>query len=126
LDTRDLHGGGRRKIRGLRRRPFTLHEIERTPDRPGLYLLYNKRKKPIYVGSAGKAKKPANGEKPRGVRSRLRDEYYQRGDARTVPRKIHLAEKAAFFDVQLNNRVYENRERERRLKRQLKPQFNLK
>lgn len=101
-----------------------MHEIERTPDKAGLYVLFSKRKKPIYVGSAGKAK--PNGEKPRGVRSRLRDEYYQRGDARTVEGKDKLAEKAAYFDVKLNNRVYENREEERRLKRQLKPEFNLK
>lgn len=124
MDTRDT-SSPRRKIRDIRRRPFTLHEIERTPDKPGLYLLYSKQKKPIYVGSAGKAKL-VKGEKPRGVRSRLRDEYYLRGDARTVPGKDKLAEKAAFFDVQLNNRVFENREKERKLKRQLKPEFNLR
>lgn len=97
----------------------------KTRNRPARYAFFSRRKKLIYTGSAGLERQKKK-EEERGVRDRLIDHYYERGDHRTVPGKMGLSKEAAFFDVQYGKSVYDNRQTERELKQKLKPKFNVK
>jgi len=99
----------------------------KTRNKPASYALFSRRKKLIYTGSAGldETKRQKKKEEERGVRDRLIDHYYERGDHRTVPGKMDLSKEVEFFDVRYG-KVYDNRQTERELKQKLKPKFNKK
>jgi hypothetical protein len=85
---------------------------------PGSYKFYDKKNKPIYTGSSKQLgpKKLDGGQIDNKHPGRLLDEFYRRGDVRTVPGKSEMIKKAKKFDVQYGNNIYDNRERERQEK----------
>lgn len=87
--------------------PFTLRNIKALPEgRPGVYFFYDNHGNRIYTGSAAE----------RGVKARLEDTFYKRGDYATIPAKRELRKKIAKVDIQWGKNVYDNREIEMKKK----------
>jgi len=118
-DRRRLYGGSRLRqpvgkaalrFKQPRRMPFTLRNIKALPEgRPGVYYFYDKDGNRIYTGSAAE----------RGVKARLEDTFYKRGDYATIPKKRELRKKIAKVDIQWGKNVYDNREIELKQKQGL-------
>jgi len=89
-----------------------MKHIVNLPERPGRYTLLDAKDKKLYHGSS------------KNLRRRLEDEKRRRGDVRTVPGKMKLIDKAAKMEIEENNDVWENREREWKAKKGLP--YNLK
>jgi len=93
------------ETRGIRRRAFTLENVETLENQPGVYQLYDDRGKLLYSGSS------------KEIRRRLTDTIYNRGDYRMVDGKGAMLCNVSSFDVTYGP-VSQNRLNEKRYKSQ--------
>ena len=88
---------------------WTLQNIMRLPgERPGVYVYFDDKGRALYAGHGSE----------RGVKARLIDAWYRRGDYRTDAVKKEMREKIAKVDIIWGNNIYDNYALEAKLKKE--------